>query len=509
MTLRFVPTPLGGRFIWPEPRDDGFGSELRSACVPAPGSEVALARLQTAGTLVVTTGQQPALFTGPLYTIHKALSAAALARRLEHRWQRPVVPVFWVAGDDHDFAEANHAAWIGTEGTLGTTTLRTRPADAALTPLYREPLGPNIESALAALEGDLPASEFRDWTVAWLRRHYRPEATVGSSFAHALAELVAPLGVVCLDSTHVAAKRAAAPYLLRALELAPQLDDELTALLAELERAGHHSGVNVGVGATLVMLEGKLGRDRLVREGTEFHTRRSGEQMSREALERIAAEAPERLSPNVLLRPVIESALLPTVAYVAGPSELKYLALTPPIYRLLEVRRQAPMPRWSGLLVEARIDRVLEKFGASLEELLEPGQSLENRVTRSQLPEEAILALTELKATIEREYAVVEHAAVAIDPTLEKPVQGARNHALSGIQDIEKRLINHLKKRQDTDLKQILRARTALAPGGKPQERVLTVAPFLARHGAAFMNDLEQHIEGWYAAALEATGLPS
>ena len=152
--------------------------------------------------LAVTTGQQPALFTGPLYTIHKALSAAALAAVLEQQWGRPVVPLFWVAGDDHDFAEASHAEWLGQDGGVTGASLPPRAPDAPLTPMYRELLGPGVVEAFAALERDLPPSEFREPTLDWIRRHFRPEATVAAAYARALAELLAPLGVLVFDSTH-------------------------------------------------------------------------------------------------------------------------------------------------------------------------------------------------------------------------------------------------------------------------------------------------------------------
>ncbi|HXE58292.1 MAG TPA: bacillithiol biosynthesis cysteine-adding enzyme BshC [Gemmatimonadales bacterium] len=507
--MRIVTTPLPAPPAWPSPRPGGFPANLLEACLRAPGIEPQLERLARPDTLVVTTGQQPGLFTGPLYTIHKALSAAVLAELLEARWGRPVVPIFWVAGDDHDFAEANHASWLDGDGTVVTATLRTRPPEAPLTPMYREPLGPEVLEALARLEASLPPSEFREPTLEWVRRHYRPEETVAGAYGRALAELLAPAGVVCFDSTHPAAKRAAAPLLLRALGAAHELDADLATRAVELEAGGRGAGVTVGEGATLVMLEARLGRDRLVASDGGFATRRSGERFDPGALEAIAHEAPERLSPNVLLRPVVESALLPTVAYLAGPGELRYLELTPPVYRRLGVVRQLPVPRWSGILVEPRVDRVLAKFGADLAELLAPGGALEARVVRTQLPGEAGEALQALRGTIEAQYARLERIAIEIDPTLAKPIRGLRNAALVGTQDAEKRLLHHLKRRQETDLRQIARGRAAVLPDGKPQERVLTVVPFLARYGFGLVGTLVEEIRRWYRAALEAPVQPA
>jgi bacillithiol synthase len=509
MTLRIVPTPPAAVLEFPSPRDGEFDPALADAIVASPTRDSALRRLREPGALVVTTGQQPGLFTGPLYTIYKALSTAALARILERQWQRPVVPVFWVAGDDHDFTEASQASWVSGDGTVRTAALPPRPADAPLTPLYREPLGSAVTDLLGALEADLPPSEFRDWTMAWLRRHYQPPATLAASFAGALAELLAPAGVVCLESTHSAVKRLAARYLVRALGLARELDQDLEQRAEDLRAAGSDPGVPVGDKATLVMLEGALGRDRLIIDNGGFMTRRGRERFNLDALQRIAAEEPERLSPNVLLRPVIESALLPTVAYLAGPAEREYLALAAAVYERMRIPRQLVLPRWSGILVEPRVDRVLQKFNIELGELLEPPGALEARLVRSQLPEETTGALETLRATIETAYETLARSAAEIDPTLARPVQGVKHQALAGLQDIERKLVQHLKRRQETELGQIAKARALVLPENQPQERTLTIAPFLARYGPSLIRELDEAIETWYASALEGVLDPS
>jgi bacillithiol biosynthesis cysteine-adding enzyme BshC len=509
MTPRIVATPIASAIEFPSPREGQFEPGLAEAIVPSAARESALARLGEPGAVAVTTGQQPGLLTGPLYTIYKALSAAALARILERQWQRPAVPVFWVAGDDHDYAEASQASWISAEGSLRTMALAPRPPGAPLTPLYRAPLGPAIGEVLGALEADLPASEFRDATLGWLRRHYHPSATLARSFAGALAELLAPTGIICLESTHPSIKRVAARYLVRALGLARELDRDLDQRADDLRAAGVDPDVPVGEHATLVMLEGAMGRDRLLIADGGFVTRRGRERFDLETLQRIAAAEPERLSPNVLLRPVIESALLPTVAYLAGPSELSYLALTPPVYERMRVARQLVLPRWSGILVDPRVDRVLQKFSIELSDLLEPAGALEARLVRSQLPTEAAPTLATLRQALEAGYEELARSAAEIDPTLTGSVQGTKNQGLAGLQAVEKKLVQHLKRRQEVELGQIAKARTLVLPDGQSQERVLTIAPFLARYGPAVVTELSDAIDAWYAVALEGALDPS
>ncbi|HJR34419.1 MAG TPA: bacillithiol biosynthesis BshC, partial [Gemmatimonadales bacterium] len=148
MSFSLLDTPLAERPTLPAPREAGWNRALDEAILASPGSEPARARLALPGALVVTTGQQTGLFTGPAYTVSKALSARGLALELERRWGRPVVPVFWVPGDDHDYDEVATASWLGAEGELVRAALAPRAADAPLTPMSRQPLGPEVLQAL-------------------------------------------------------------------------------------------------------------------------------------------------------------------------------------------------------------------------------------------------------------------------------------------------------------------------------------------------------------------------
>lgn len=440
-----------------------------SAVLPGPGRD----RLAAGDVLVVTTGQQPGLFTGPLYTVNKALSAIALAQRLERERGVPVVPVFWVAGDDHDFAEGNHAWVLNAEGEPTRIGLRERPHEAPQVPLFREPCGPEIGAALDALGAALPDSEFKRDVVEWLASSYRPETNLADAAAEALRQLLAPRGLAIFRAYDPAAKRAAAPWLLRALD----------ATLAD--------------GLTPVLVEGKLGRDRLRAEGI---TRRSGEQFSRAKLEQLARDTPDRLSPNVLLRPVIEAALFPTVAYVGGPGEMEYLPESAPLFQQLGVTPQAPVPRWSGVVVEPRVEKVLAKHGLTIQDFAGPAGALESRLARADLPPELATALAELRSQIETRYGTIASAVARVDPTLERTAQSARNAALAGTHDIEKKLVASLKRAEGTTLSQLARARAALMPGGQPQERVLTAASFLARYGPSLLDDIAAEVARWAAS---------
>jgi bacillithiol synthase len=472
---RIVPTPIAPLVVPATPvAPRRVEPDVIAATLPGPGRD----RLAAGPVLLVTTGQQPGLFTGPLYTVYKALSALALARRLERERRVPVVALFWVAGDDHDFAEANHTWFLNAAGDPTEIVLRTRPADAPLVPLAREPCGPEITTALAALRAGTPPSEFQTAVLAWLERWYRPEATLADAFAAALDALLGPRGLVVLRVYDPSAKRAAAPWVMKGLDIT--LPD----------------------GYTPVFVEAGQGRDRLKREGDAFRTRRSGERFSRADLARIAREEPTRLSPNVLLRPAVEAALLPTLAYAAGPAELKYLVDALPLYATLGVTPQAAVPRWSGVVVEGRVEKLMERYQLDLTAFNGKPGELEARLVRDALPPETLATLATLRRDIEEHYGRVLTAAVRIDPTLERTVESARNAALTGTQTIEKKLVASLKRLEgETLARQIARAQASVDPLGQPQERVLTLASFLIRYGPGLVDALEQEVARWAGAS--------
>src|SRR5207245_2706021 len=208
-------------------------------------------------------------------TIYKGLSAVALARRLERDWKIPIVPVFWVAGDDHDFAEANHAWVLDRSGEPARIVLRERPPDAPLLALWRERCGDEIAAALARLGAETPDSEFKAWVLDWLAPAYRPQTSLADACAAALHALLGPRGLVVLRAHAREAKRAAAPWILKGLP------------------------VTLPDGHTPVLVEASQVRDRLRAAGDAFVPRRRGARRARGQ----AAGAPSPLAGGPERRP--------------------------------------------------------------------------------------------------------------------------------------------------------------------------------------------------------------
>lgn len=492
-SLRLVSHPVAGSMPTIAPRD--VGGSPADLLLPSPAAE----RLRLPGALAVTTGQQPGLFGGPMYVVHKALAARAVARCLERAWERPVVPVFWLAGDDHDWDEATRTAWWSAGGEVVDWRLPSRDPHAPQRAMAAEPLPiAEIAAARARLAADLPAGAPRDAALAWVDRHWRAGATVHSAFAGAMAELLEPLGIACLDATARPLKEAQRPLLHAALDRSLALD----AALANLPQAEAWTGA--GEGLSLVFLEASAGRDRLVRDGDGFVTRRSGERFTAADLLNLLDREPERFSANVLLRPVVEAALLPTVAYVAGPGELRYLtAQASVLYPLLDVAPQPPVPRWSGSVVDAVSARLLDRLDLDVRAVLDDQGSLGRLMVRRDLDSRVPTAVERLDAAIDAAATELQQAGREIDPVLERAIESRRRKLRFIADDLSRLLERHHKKRDGIAWAQFQRLRARLLPLDRRQERVIGVAGALGQWGEAWLTEAAESADTWAAAAIE------
>jgi uncharacterized protein YllA (UPF0747 family) len=333
--------------------------------------------------------------------------------------------------------------------------------------------------------------------MAWLRRHYVPGASLHAACAGAVAEILAPFGVACFDPTHPAAKRAQAPLLRTALTRAADLD----AALAALPDPG--TGIAAGEGATLVFLTTNAGRDRLLIDGKGFRARRSGDRFTAKEIAALLESSPERFSANVLQRPVVESALLPTVAYVGGPAEFAYLTRQSRVlYDALGVPRQTPVPRWSGTVIARWAERLLGRLHITAEAVLADDGTIAREMLERDFPGDARQAIDALRKQVVRSGSVITAAGKRTDPVLDRAMKGRLARIGQITDDIEAVFLRHLRKRDNIAHAQFVRLLQGLRPHGKPQERVLTAATFLGRFGHAWLNAVFESVSAW------AEGLP-
>lgn len=454
-------------------------------------SGVARARLERvarAGGVVVTTGQQPGLFGGAIYTWSKALSALELCDAIERETGIPAAPVFWAATDDADFAEASET-WISLPGGAERLVMA-GPATDGL-PMAEHPLGDVREllDRLIAAAGSAVDPGILDA----LRLSYHPLETVGGAYLTLLRVVLQPLGIAVLDASHPTLLDAERPLLTRALTAGVAVAEALRARDTELRAAGHAPQVADVEGLSLV-----FGRD----DGRKVRI------PLRDADAVVARGASERLSPNVLLRPVAERSVLPTVAYVAGPGEIAYFAQVSAVATALGAPVPLVVPRWSCTILEPHVQDLLRARGVTREELASP-HAVEGRLAREATPETVRGALAAWRVRVD-EGGEALRAALDAEQGLLAPgiVDATRRQMLWRADRLERRLGAALKRRSQAMLHDVGTMRGALYPGGYRQERALNLVPLLARHGMGVVDAMRQAARRHADALVGGSSLP-
>jgi bacillithiol biosynthesis cysteine-adding enzyme BshC len=334
---------------------------------------------------VVVAGQQPGLFGGPLYPLYKALTAISLARNLETASGRPVVPIFWVASDDHDFEEVRRS-WLidgGSEPHQLEYPVEAAPPGVSLARVH---LGPEIGALLDRAESLLPASEFRDRVMGSLRAAYAPGRSWTEAFACFMAGFVTPLGALVFDPSDSEAKALSLPVFEREVALMGKSSQAARERGEELTRGGYHAQI-ARTGNELNLFWHQETRDavRVAEDGT-LRVGAKGKSMKPDALIAAIRARPDDASPGVLLRPLMQDYLLPTAVYVGGPSEVAYWAQVYALYPLFEMSPPAVAPRAGATLLEPRVAKTLERFGIEWTALSGDVEAVVGGAIRSLLP---------------------------------------------------------------------------------------------------------------------------
>lgn len=496
MNPRVITQPLGGNPLaasviagtapadWyePIPKDSAGWSErletLRSespadwleALAPAFGAgSRAKERLEASAGgrgVVVTTGQQPGLFGGPVYTISKALTALAMADVLQAASGIPVAPVFWAATDDTDFKEASSTV-VAIPG--GAQLLRIDHAEPLGRQMAAMSLGDVSDQLAALIRGS--GSAIDRTPIDFLERFYVEGQTVGSAYVSFLRALLQPLGIAVIDASHDATRSAARPTLTQALVKAAEISEAIAERNREIDAAGYAPQVQDVPGLSLVFTSVSGARRRI-------------------PIKAAKKEAPADIGPNVLLRPIVERAILPTATYIGGPAEIAYFAQLSPIAEVLAVPRPMIVPRWSGLVIEPHVEKTLEKLYLLPEDFRDPHE-VETRVARAHVPQRVLEELNSTRGLMEQKLDELSDTVVQEPASVSPAVtDGLRANLLRRLDRFERRLLAAAKKQHADIMLEIATARGSLYPLGKPQERALNFVPLLARYGPALRDDM-------------------
>ncbi|HSK11101.1 MAG TPA: bacillithiol biosynthesis cysteine-adding enzyme BshC [Vicinamibacterales bacterium] len=456
-----------------------------------PEAREAAAKLADPRAVAVITGQQAGLFGGPLYTLLKALTAVKVAARVAGDLGVPAVPVFWIEAEDHDWNEVSSCRVLDADMRPQTVTLGT-PLGAGEGPVASVRLDPSIFAAFDILRSTLPATEFTDDLLDRLGRAYQPGVGMSEAFGRWMELLLGHLGLVVYDASDPDAKPAVAGLFARELEGA----GASTRLAIETGRAlvdrGYHAQVvphddNV----SLFRLDGI--RRTIHFRGEQFVVG-DGDVVGRDTLIDEARREPHAFSPNVLLRPVVQDTLFPTICYVAGPNELAYLAQLKPIYERFQVPQPLFVPRATVTLLDSASARFLSRYNLPLESLQPDDEAALNRLLETQLPASVETALQEASACVQERMTRLVEAVPAIDPTLERTARSAMGRMQHDLHTLHDKIIHAAKRRDETLRRQYVRTRALAFPDSHPQERHVAFLYFVNRYGWALVDRLHDDL---------------
>ena len=436
-----------------------------------PGGEAArrLSRVVEDRGVVVTTGQQPGLFGGPVYTMAKALTALAIADTIQQRFGVPAAPLFWAATDDADFLEASVARVADGEGLRELWLTARPPAGTPMSDaLLRRSEITSLISQLRKACGSAPHARHVDIAVS----SFAGAKTLGGAYVEFLRRLLEPLGIAVLDASHESYRRAAHPLLRQALERAPAIEQTLGETASALATAGFTVQVEDHRGLTLVF------------EITNGIKRRLAVHEARGAVHRT-------LAPNVLLRPVVEREILPTITYVGGPGEIAYFVQSNAVARCLDRDALAVAPRWSCTVIEPFVQRAIDRLEVDWRELGEL-HAVERRLAERALPPDVASSWRTLRSEVQQAIREFRRGVEPHDLLPDAVLDGLERSLQHRLSRGERRLLAAVKRREERMRRDLLTASSALFPLGKRQERVLNYVPMLARGGDALIEDMRQ-----------------
>jgi bacillithiol biosynthesis cysteine-adding enzyme BshC len=434
-------------------------------------------------TIAVVSGQQAGLFTGPLYTVYKALSAVKLAGCLRQR-NTKAVPVFWMAAEDHDFAEVARAEFIGRDCQLKHVSVDTNVHNEGQ-PVGHVVLDQSIAAVIDQLFEVLPASEFSADMKSLVQQAWQPGRSYSDAFATMMTALVGRYGLIFLDPLDSELKQLAAPLYSAAAERAPEIGAALEERSRELEAAGYHAQVLATANSFPLFLHDETGARHALTRGDngKYRTKENDTEYTTGELAAMARETPERFSPNVTLRAVVQDYLLPTIAYYGGAAEIAYFAQTAEVYRVLDRPATPILPRSSLTMIERHSGRVLERYGLTLADFFEGLEPVIKRVVEEHLGARTAKLFTDTEQNLNSELDRLRDELKSVDPTLASALDTGRKKIQYQLDGLRTRFVRAQMARDEAAHRQLQRAFDQLYPNKDLQERHINITSLLSRHG--------------------------
>lgn len=439
--------------------------------------------LRRADSVVTITGQQVGLFSGPFYTILKTITTLQTAEQLAGETGRPVVPVFWLGTEDHDFEEIASAHFL-RRNEVETLTY---PRPAQVGAVGRMRFDETIDELVERADAILPPSDFKAGLMEHVRTAYRSGRTFGEAFARLMAALFDGSGLVLVDASDARLKKLAVPLFDREIADPEPLSAGVQATSEKLAQH-YHQQVQVRP-ANLFLLDDAARRAVDVLD-SRFELRDASSSWSKEELADLLRRDPARFSPNVVMRPLMQDVLFPTALYVAGPSEIAYYAQYRSAYDWAGLPMPLIYPRASATLVESKVGKVIEKFGLEVDDFEDDVERLFQRVVLSGMEVDVDELFKDASRHVHEAVNTLKPEVEKVDPTLVRSAEAVRSALMSTLMDFKSKVVRAEKRSHDEVRDQLRKADVNLFPTGKPQERVISVLYFLNKYSLGLIDDL-------------------
>jgi bacillithiol biosynthesis cysteine-adding enzyme BshC len=436
-----------------------------------------------AGAVAIVTGQQAGIFSGPAYTIYKALSAVRCAEETTRRGI-DAVPVFWIASEDHDLAEINHTFW-NTRNGLARYELPDEGSGRRVGEIsLGDAIGPLVADATQTLEGP-----FAEQIANMLRESYTSRETYATAFGKLVTRLLAGRGILFIDQFDPRLHKLYAPGLRAAIEHAEDCRNALLSRAKELESAGFHAQVKVTHESTLVFSSAAGPREPIRGKNGGFVAGNSELSLA-QLLEKIDRE-PEKFSPSALLRPVIQDSILPTAAYIGGPAEVAYMAQAQVVYKTCGDRMPAFLARASFTAIEPPISRFLAQYELNFRDFFAGPQHLRAKMEQKSLPAALSSQFAETESALRGMLQQYEGPLSRLDSTLLEALRSSERKMLHQIEQLKGKVARAENFRSGIIDRHERILIDSLYPDGDLQERMHCLLPLIASQGPEFLDQVE------------------
>ncbi|MCK8487845.1 bacillithiol biosynthesis cysteine-adding enzyme BshC [Paenibacillus sp. MBLB2552] len=456
-----------------------------------PAVERAIAQLEQPGTAVIVGGQQSGLFTGPLLVVYKAVTILKAAKVASDRLKRPVVPVFWIAGEDHDWDEVNHAYVLSPDLQVRRIRLH-RGAMDRLPVSFTKVTAEAWEKAVSELEQLLPDSEHKAGILELVRCCKEDADNLTAYFAKLMGALFGKHGLVLLDSSDPELRRLEVPVFERMIRQNDELEMSYHETVRDMAGLGYEPSAEVVEGGANLFYISERERLLLFKRNGRFEDRKGKVTFTADELLGELREHPERFSNNVLTRPLMQDSLLPVLGSVLGPGEIAYWGLTRKAFHKLGLKMPLLLPREAFTVVDGTLQKYMEKYQISWNDVKDPEVFQRKRETwlasqeRMQVDQrfnEVIAAFGELYEPLLEELSGVQSGLSRLGAV-------NRDKILDQIEYLRGKAKDALEKIHETGLRHFDRIQLSLFPLNKPQERVYNLFEALNRYGLDWIEEL-------------------